>query len=82
MRDAGLGVKGLCEPQYHTETCRLHWLMQGSSSLRERVKNQGSDVLWQDVMVLFPDLGWFSRLGSLRSMLDAARSDPSGHWPS
>ncbi len=30
MRDTGLGVKGLCEPQYHTETCRLHWLMQGS----------------------------------------------------
>ncbi len=29
MRDAGLGVKGLCEPQYHTETCRLHWLLQG-----------------------------------------------------
>ncbi len=23
-----------------------------------RVKNQGSDVLWQDVIVLFPDLGW------------------------
>ncbi len=32
MRDAGLGVKGLCEPQYHKQTCRLHWLLQGSLS--------------------------------------------------
>ncbi len=30
MRDTDLGVKGLSEPQYHTETCRLHWLLQGS----------------------------------------------------